>query len=66
MEGAQKKPIHREDCLKRWGTWTVFRFKEGLGENEGVVYFLFFEREGGDTPMHMDIAIIRKKYLKIL
>ena len=26
------------DCLKRWGAWTVCRFKGGLGKKEGVVF----------------------------
>ena len=29
--GEKKTPIYRGNCLKR-GTWTVCRFKRGLGE----------------------------------
>ena len=37
--GFTKKQYKGGNCLKR-GAWTVCRLKEGLGENEGVVFFM--------------------------
>ena len=37
--GASQKNNIKGKCLKR-GAWTVCRLKEGLGENEGVVFFM--------------------------
>ena len=50
MEGLLKNPIFRvgeltknqyirENCLKRGATWTVCRFKKGLGEKKGGCCF---------------------------
>ena len=39
------------ELCKKGGAWTVCRFKEGLGEKEGVV-FLAGGGRGVDTPMH--------------
>ena len=33
--GVHEKPIKRGDCLKKWGAWTVCKFKGGLGKKEG-------------------------------
>ena len=44
FRGVHEKPVYRGgDCLKE-GRWTVFRFKRGLGEKEGLV---FLRGEGG-------------------
>ena len=37
------------NCLKMGGTWTIYRFKGGLSEKEGVV---FLSGRGVDTPVH--------------
>ena len=38
FRGVHEKPVYRGgDCLKE-GHWTVFRFKRGLGEKEGLVF----------------------------
>ena len=44
------KSKYREGIAKKGGAETVYRFKEGLGWKEGVVFL----RGGGgvDTPMH--------------
>ena len=33
--GGHKKPISRRNCLNTEGTWTVCKFKRGLGKKEG-------------------------------
>ena len=39
-EGFREEPIYREELPKKGegGAWTVYRFKGGLGEKEGMVF----------------------------
>ena len=55
MGGVHEKPIYR-GLPKKWGAWTVGRFKGGLGKKEGSCVF---EGRGVDTPMHTMIMPIR-------
>ena len=43
--GGQEKPIYRGELPRKWGAWTVWKFKERLDEKEWDGVF-----EGGLIP----------------
>ena len=45
FRGGGGVPIYWANCIKSW-SWTVCRFKGGLGKKKGVMFF-----RGVDTPM---------------